>query len=97
MSGLWKMVIVDEIDAIECTAEIQGFVDRISIEDLFQKVTWLSMPALEEVTPEDDIFPVRAQYKQGGDFKIGINYLPTSRFLTDTLQAEPQSKDRTEG
>jgi hypothetical protein len=50
-------------------------VDSITTERLFQKDTWKLVPGIALIKPYDDAVPVRAPYKNGGDYQIGLNHL----------------------
>ena len=92
LQDLWRIVIAEELETVESTEAVQKFLEGITVDGLFQKENWLSMPALVEVLPENDILPVRAKYEPGGDFQIGINYISSSKPSWYTLADVVASK-----
>lgn len=92
LQNLWQIVIAERIETHECTQDIQRLIEELTLEDLFDKETWPKIPALVEILPDGDVLPVRAQYEQGGDFQIGINYLTSSKSSWYTLSDVIASK-----
>lgn len=75
--NLWQFVIAREIEAIEhCEAEINAFLQTVSIEDLFKPDTWKHFAAFVKVIPDGDILPSRAKYSTASnDWQVAVNYL----------------------
>jgi len=84
LQGLWNWVIADSLEVIEATEEIRGFVDNITLDKLFNKSTWLSIPGLVQVKPDQDILPVRTNYN-GDAYQIGLNHLSSKEPLWYSL------------
>ncbi len=75
LQGLWWLVVAGELIIEDATAEIRAFVDSATPEALFQKTAWKNVPGLALIATDFDLLPVRADYKGGGDYQIGLNYL----------------------
>lgn len=75
LQGLWWLVVAGELVIEDATAEIREFVDSATPEALFQKDAWTNVPGLALTAPDFDLLPVRADYKGGGDYQIGLNHL----------------------
>lgn len=75
LQGLWWLVVAGELIIEDATAEIRAFVDSATPEALFQKAAWKNVPGLALIAPDFDLLPARADYKGGGDYQIGLNYL----------------------
>ena len=85
LMGLWRFVIAEGMSWRDGTDEVRSFLDTITIANLQQPATWRGLPALVRVLPEDDIFPVRAQYSGEPQATIGANYLSSDQPLWFTL------------
>ena len=72
LMGLTRFLIAEEIGSEDVTDEVRAFLDRITLDDLFDPETWLELAVAVEVEPDDDILPVRMQYG-GADRSIGVN------------------------
>jgi hypothetical protein len=79
LQDLWWLVVGGQLVIEDATVEIRKFVDSVTPEALFQKEAWKNVPGLALIAPDFDLLPVRADYKGGGDYQIGLNH----------LQAEP--------
>ena len=75
LQGLWWLVVAGELVIEDATEEIRSFVDSATPKALFQKDAWKNVPGLALIAPGFDLLPVRADYKSGGDYQIGLNYL----------------------
>jgi hypothetical protein len=75
LQGLWWLVVAADLVIDEATAEIQAFVDSATPELLFQKDAWRNVPGIALIKPNFDVLPVRAAYKDGADYQIGLNHL----------------------
>lgn len=85
LQGLWKYVIAKRFKVEDATELVKDSLSQIILDDLFQKETWLNIPALVEVKPDSDIFPIRAKYADQGDFQIGLNHLTSKESMWYTL------------
>jgi len=85
LQNLWSWVTADNFQVVEDTEGVKSFVSGITLDKLFQKETWFSIPALVQVKPNHDLLPVRAEYTQGSGFQIGLNYLVTEEPMWYTM------------
>ncbi len=97
LMGLWRFVVAqgvewDEDDAV--TQEVRDFLHRVTLRDLQRQETWRELPALVQVKPAGDLFPVRAKYAtvtEDGErtedvqYTIGLNHLTSERPLWFSL------------
>ena len=75
LQGLWWWVVADRLQPYECADDVRRYVDQITVDEPMNPPTWLFMPKLALVQPQDDILPVRAEYAADGDLQIGLNRL----------------------
>jgi len=75
LMGLWRFVIASGLTWWDSTAETTAFLETISLEELNDRNCWPELTTLVQVAPNEDIFPIRANY--GGDQQntIGLNCL----------------------
>lgn len=75
--NLWDFVIANQI-AIRtgCNAEIQAFLEQISMDALFDQSTWKQLTGFVRLVPQGDILPARCQYNPAtNDWQVGMNHL----------------------
>ena len=95
--GLWRFVIGEGFTHRDGTAEVRAFLDAATPE-LFQNLAnWPKLAALVRVTPDYDLFPIRAPFGAASPPKksrrkapppsstIGLNYLRAGRPMWFTL------------
>jgi hypothetical protein len=77
LMGLWRYVTARRIKVIEhCQAEVNDFLDRLSVGALFNAETWKKLIAFVKVIPDDDVLPSRAKYNaHSNDWQVAINHL----------------------
>ncbi len=95
LQGLWWWVVAERLEPYECADDVRAFLERVTIDDLMRPETWLIMPKLVLIEPDDDRLPVRAEYVNDGDLQIGLNYLKSSEASWYTLADAVVSKLRT--
>ena len=83
--GLWKFVIAERMTWRDGTKEIQQFINEVKVDDLHQPETWTKLRVIVRLKPEDDHFPVRAEYAEGAGTSIALNYLKLDQSLFYTL------------
>ncbi|MGI0016367.1 MAG: DNA polymerase, partial [Nitrososphaera sp.] len=74
LMDLWKFIIADHVEYLDCTSEITDILDSITLEKLTDRSLWKQLAVIVEVEPHGDILPVRAKY-DGQTHGIGINHL----------------------
>ena len=86
LMGIWKFVTAKEIKVKNhCKDEIIAWLERISVDDLFNADTWKSMAAFVRVQPHGDVLPSRGQYNPAThDWQVAINHLYSDK-LDDAL------------
>jgi hypothetical protein len=80
--NIWKFIIADSIEIETITEEIAERLTTIDLEDLQNQDIWKKFVVLVLVLPDDDVLPVRMDYK--GDkrsFNVGINHLTSEEPL----------------
>lgn len=85
LMGLWRFVIGDGVTWRDATAETRTLLDTVTLADLQSPATWPRLAALVQVSPDADIFPVRATYDGEAQSTIGANYLSSDKPLRFTL------------
>src|SRR3989442_14141082 len=74
---------------------VRAFLAGARFEDLLRPETWRRLPFLVLVRPRDDRLPARAQYIEGGDYQVGLNYLTSDVPIQYTLADAVASKLQT--
>jgi hypothetical protein len=74
LMGLWRFVIAQGMERSDATENIRSLVNSISLDDMQRREFWPVLKTLVRVSPNADIFPVRAKY-DGKSQTIGLNYL----------------------
>lgn len=82
--GLWEFVVAEGLVIEDTTEETRSLLEAITLEDLRKPATWPKLCTLVRVKPDEDIFPVRAEY-DGVSHTIGLNHLTTPKPLWFTL------------
>lgn len=86
LMGLWRFVTSQGINMKDDTEVVIKFLNSLlpiekGLKTIQKQKTWNKFHVMCEVIPENDIFPVRAKYSEGGDDNIGINHLTSSTGL----------------
>ena len=71
LMGLWRWTIaqgIDWHDTPASLAETQKFLQQIELADLQKPDTWKKLCIFVQVQPDDDLFPIRAQYDSLNEF-----------------------------
>lgn len=77
LMGLWRFVIAREVRVIEhCAAEVETWLKALTVDRLFDPVTWKKLTVFVKVVPDGDILPARAKYNPAtNDWQVGVNHL----------------------
>lgn len=59
---LWDFVVGKEMKRRESTVEVREFLERVTVADLQDPAIWLRLCAIVQISPDNDILPVRAKY-----------------------------------
>ena len=84
LMGLWEFVTADGVTSHETTEATREWLDKVTLADLQDSGTWQQLRTLVQITPNEDLFPVRAKY-DGKSNTIGLNYLTAVTPLWYTL------------
>jgi hypothetical protein len=85
LTGLWPYVIGNGMQWRDGTAQVKRILRTWTLKELQDKGNWRNLVALVQVSPDADVFPVRAEYNDGVDGTIGANYLSAKKGLWFTL------------
>jgi hypothetical protein len=85
LMNLWQFVIAQGMEWEDTTEVTREFIEGVTLEDLQQPATWQTLTTLVQVLPDEDIFPVRAQYGGEQQYTIGLNHLTCEKPLWFTL------------
>jgi hypothetical protein len=64
LMGLWEFLIAERVEVKDWTQETNELLESMTPELLFERSTWLSLPVLVKVLPDNDVFPVRTKYSK---------------------------------
>src|SRR5690242_19800574 len=71
LMDLWRFVTADRIDVADhCQAEIEAFLKRLTVDDVFHPDTWPQLTAFVRLIPDGDVLPSRAQYGDSHDWQV---------------------------
>jgi hypothetical protein len=84
LMGLWEFVIADGVIVEDTTEETTRYLESVTLRDLQRPEEWRKLCTIVRVMPNEDIFPVRAEY-DGVSNTIGLNRLTADRPLWFTL------------
>ena len=88
LMGLWGFVRANGVGYRDDTATIRSLLetpDEELIERLRHKPAWADLAVLVQVRPDNDLFPVRAQYPGADTANIGLNFLTSDEPFWFTL------------
>jgi hypothetical protein len=69
-------LVAERLSVEDATEEVRTLLENITQEDCFNQDTWKQFKFFARIRPEDDVFPVRAEYSDDGVTKnIAINRL----------------------
>ncbi len=63
LQGLWDFMRAEKIKVSDATQETIEFLKNIRPDDLYNPDTWKRLPVLCLVEPQEDLFPVRADFR----------------------------------
>ena len=73
---LWKYIIAESLEIQDATEETREFLSNLKLTDLQKQDTWKKLVVMVRIQPDNDILPVRMDYKGNNTgFNVGINYL----------------------
>ncbi|WP_440952226.1 DNA polymerase [Methanococcoides sp. FTZ1] len=73
---LWKYMIAESLEMKDVTDEIKKMLSKVDLDYLQEKDNWKDFVVMVKIVPDNDILPVRMDYKgSGAGYNVGINYL----------------------
>ena len=85
LMSLWCFVIANKMRWRDTTEKTREFLDKVDLKKLRSQKTWKRLTTLVRVSPNSDVFPVRADYSGERQSTIGANYLTSEEPLWFTL------------
>ena len=80
LMNLWKYITAESLEIKDVTEEIKGFLSNLKLSDLQNQEIWKKFIVMVKIQPDNDILPVRMDYKGNNtELNVGHNYL-TSRY-----------------
>jgi hypothetical protein len=80
--GIWEFIIAQGVEIKTITEEVRKLVDSLNLKSLRNRDIWKSFNVLVQVQPDEDILPVRMDYKgNNSPFNVGINHLTSKEPL----------------
>nr|WP_232221985.1 DNA polymerase [Methanococcoides burtonii] len=79
---LWKFMIAESLEMKDITDEIKEMLSKVNLAYLQNKDNWKDFVVMVKIQPDEDIVPVRMDYKGSGTgYNVGINYLSSDSEL----------------
>lgn len=77
---LWPYLIADKVVTEDATATTREFLTSLALGDLQNPHLWKTFVVLVKVRPDEDVLPVRMDYKgDNSPFVVGLNRLSSSK------------------
>jgi len=82
MMDLWKFMIAESLETKDVTNEIKDMLSNLNLNYLQNKGNWNDLVVMVKLHAEDDILPVRMDYKGNNTgYNVGVNYLSSGNEL----------------
>lgn len=82
LMDLWKYMIAESLEMQDVTDEVKCILSRVDLNYLQEKENWKDFVVMVKIRPDEDILPVRMDYKGSGTgYNVGINYLSSDSEL----------------
>jgi hypothetical protein len=78
--NLWEILTAKSLSFDDATKSVRKLLKRISLDPCFDRKLWPDFRFFAQVTPDDDILPVRTSYN-GITQNIGNNYLKDTKSI----------------
>lgn len=75
LMDLFRFVIAGRVCVKDATRETRAVLERVTLDDLYDRDFWENLFVLVEVEPDDDILPLRTQHQEDADYQIGLNLI----------------------
>ncbi|WP_244603621.1 hypothetical protein [Methanococcoides sp. AM1] len=74
--ALWKFMIAESIETKDVADEIKDMLSSLNLTYLQDKDNWKDFVVMVKIQPDNDILPVRMDYKGNNTgYNVGVNYL----------------------
>jgi hypothetical protein len=79
LMDLWKYMIAESVDMQDVTNDIKEMFSKVDLAYLQNKENWKDFVVMVKIQPDDDIMPVRMDYKGSGTgSNVGLNNLSSN-------------------
>ena len=77
LMDLWRILTAKRVRVVDhCGPQVRRFLQRVTVEALFDPKRWPKMRAFVQIVPEGDLLPCRAVYSDvSKDWQVGINHV----------------------
>jgi len=84
--GIWNFIIADRVETVDATDEVRQLLETVNSKMLRDSILWNNFNGLVIIQPNNDILPVRMDYKgDNKSFNVGINYLKSDTPMWSAL------------
>jgi len=73
LMDLWQIVTAKGVSWADATDDTRALLDALTLDSVRDRKTWSALTTIVKVLPDDDLFPTRAKYGEGGMYSIGLN------------------------
>lgn len=86
LMDLWKYMIAESLEMQDVTDEIIALLSQVNLAYLQNKENWKDFIVMVKIQPNEDVFPIRTNYKGSGKgYNVGINYFSSDYEVWYTL------------
>ncbi|AKB78739.1 hypothetical protein MSHOH_2256 [Methanosarcina horonobensis HB-1 = JCM 15518] len=79
LMGIWKYITAESLEIQEVTDETIELLSNLKLSDLQNQDIWKKLVVMVKIQPDEDILPVRRDYKEDNSvYNVGVNYLTSS-------------------
>jgi hypothetical protein len=62
LMGLWKLFTAKRVEAVDATEEVRTLLERVTLDECFNKALWPQLVGVALVEPDNDVLPIRAKF-----------------------------------
>jgi len=86
LMNLWEYITAESLEIKDVTEETKEFLSNLRLSDLQNQEIWKNLVVMVKLQPNEDILPVRMDYKgKNTGLNVGVNYLTSSRKMWYSL------------
>lgn len=86
LMDLWEYITAENLEIQDATDETKEFLSNLKPSDLQNQDTWKKLVVMVKIRPNEDILPVRMDYKgKNTGLNVGVNYLTSSHKMWYSL------------